>query len=94
MLVRVAEPAGSPETRRQRMWEAAESRGIPLRTILVAVGVVVATYLLGRLLYELRDILLLVVVAGFVALLLDPMVVVLQRTVVPRRGLAVATRVD
>jgi len=89
MLVRVAEPAGSPETRRQRMWEAAESRGIPLRTILVAVGVVVATYLLGRLLYELRDIVLLVVVAGFVALLLDPMVVLLQRTVVPRRGLAV-----
>ncbi len=79
-----------PGSRRQRFWEAVEARGIPLRTILVTVGVVVAVYLAGKLLYRLREIVLLLVVAGFVALLLDPMVVLLERRVVHRRGAAVA----
>lgn len=90
MLGRMSVPLPSPETRRERLWEAAESRGIPLRTILVTVGVVVAVYLAGRLVYKLREIILLVVVAGFVALLLDPAVVLLERRVVRRRGAAVA----
>jgi predicted PurR-regulated permease PerM len=78
------------ESRRQRLWEATEARGIPLRTILVTVGVVVAVYLAGKLLYRLREIVLLLVVAGFVALLLDPIVVFLERRVVHHRGSAVA----
>jgi predicted PurR-regulated permease PerM len=78
------------QTRRARLWRATESRGIPLRTILVTVGIVVATFLAGKLLYRLRDVVLVVTVAGFVALLLNPMVVALQRWKVPRRGYAVA----
>jgi predicted PurR-regulated permease PerM len=60
-----------------------------LRAILVTVGVVVATYLAGKLLYRLRDVVLLIAVAGFVAVLLNPMVVALQRWKLPRRGWAV-----
>jgi predicted PurR-regulated permease PerM len=75
-----------PETRRARLWNAAESRGIPLRAILVTVGVVVVTYLAGKLFYRLRDVVLLVAVAGFVALLLNPLVVALQHWKVPRRA--------
>jgi predicted PurR-regulated permease PerM len=76
-------------TRRARLWRAAESRGIPLPAILATVGVVVATYLAGKLFYRLRDVVLLMAVSGFVALLLNPLVVALQRWKVRRRGLAV-----
>jgi len=76
-------------TRAARLWAAAESRGIPLRTILTAVAVVTAAYLAGKLIYRLRDVLLLIVVAGFVAIILNPAVVALQRWKIPRRGLAV-----
>jgi predicted PurR-regulated permease PerM len=79
-----------PDSRRARLWHAAESKGIPLRTILVTVAVVAAAYLLGKLIYRLRDVILLIVVAGFLALLLNPFVVALQRWRVPRRGWAVA----
>jgi predicted PurR-regulated permease PerM len=51
--------------------------------------VVAITYLAGKLIYRLRDVVLLIVVAGFIAILLNPMVVFLQRHVVPRRGFAV-----
>jgi predicted PurR-regulated permease PerM len=78
-----------PRTRRDRLWHSAESQGIPLRAILVAVGVVVVAYLAGKLLYRLRDVLLLMTVSGFVALLLNPLVVFLQRWKVHRRGVAV-----
>ncbi len=73
-----------------RLWKAAESRDIPLRTILTTAAVVVAFYLAGKLIYRLRDVLLLLVVSGFIALVLNPLVVALQRRLVPRRGLAVA----
>jgi predicted PurR-regulated permease PerM len=79
-----------PQTRRDRLWDSAESKGIPLRAILAAVGVVVVAYLAGKLLYRLRDVLLLMAVSGFVALLLNPLVVFLQRWKVRRRGFAVA----
>jgi predicted PurR-regulated permease PerM len=79
-----------PDTRRARLWQAAESRGIPLRTILVTVAVVAVAYLLGKLVYRLRDVLLLILVAGFVALILNPLVVALQRWRIKRRGWAVA----
>ena len=78
-----------PQTRRERLWRAAASRGIPLRAILTTVGVVVAAYLVGKLLYRLRDVLLIMIVAGFIALLLNPLVVALQRWKIRRRGFAV-----
>ncbi len=84
------EDTSAQETRRARLWEAAGARGIPLQTILAFVGVVVAVYLAGRLIYKLREILLLIVVAGFIALLLNPAVRFLQGRVVRRRGSAVA----
>jgi predicted PurR-regulated permease PerM len=50
---------------------------------------VIAAYLAGRLVDRLRGVILLMVVAGFIALLLNPLVVVLQRPL-RRRGFAVA----
>ena len=77
-----------PRGRLARLFEAADRRHVPLRTILVTVGVVVAAYLAGKLIYLLRDIMLLMLVAGFVAMLLNPAVAKVQRRV-PRRGVAV-----
>ena len=77
-----------PRGRLARLFEAADRRHVPLRTILVTVAVVVATYLAGKLIYRLRDIVLLMLVAGFTAMLLNPVVAKVQRRV-PRRGLAV-----
>ena len=72
-----------------RLWAAADRRGVPLRTIIVACVVVAFFYLSGKLIYRLRDVVLLLLVAGFVALILNPLVLVLQRYVVRRRGFAV-----
>jgi len=71
------------------LWWASERRNVPLRTIVTTVAVVAATYLAGKVIYRIRDILLLIVVAGFVALLLNPIVNILQRRLFPRRGIAV-----
>jgi predicted PurR-regulated permease PerM len=62
---------------------------VPLPTIVTTVAVVVLTYLAGKLAYRLRDVILLIVVGGFLALILNPMVLYVQRWV-PRRGWAVA----
>jgi len=78
-----------PEGRLARLWKAADARHVPLRTIVVTVAVVAATYLAGKLIYRLRDIVLLVLVAAFGAVLLNPIVVFLQRRLTPRRGVAV-----
>ena len=78
-----------PPGRLARLWRYADLRHVPLRTIVVTVAVVAATYLAGQLIYRLRTIVLLIIVAGFVALLLNPIVVLLQRWI-PRRGWAVA----
>ncbi len=78
------------DTRLGRLWKASESRGIPLRTILVVAGVLVVVFLAGKLIYRLRDVILLVLVAGFGALILNPLVVALQRWKIRRRGWAVA----
>ena len=75
-------------TRRARLWHAAEIRNIPLRAILATVGVVVLTFLAGKIVDRLRGVILLLVVAGFIALLLNPLVVILQRWL-GRRGIAV-----
>jgi predicted PurR-regulated permease PerM len=86
----MSDPTPAPGTRRARLWEWANARGVPLQTIVAAVIVVVVVYLSGRVIYKLREILLLMAVAGFLALLLNPLVVALQRWRVPRRGFAVA----
>jgi len=86
----VNEEPPPPRSRFERLLRDAERRHVPLLTILVTVGVVVAVYLAGRLLYRIKDIVLLILVAGFVALLLNPLVVQVQRKLVPRRGAAVA----
>jgi predicted PurR-regulated permease PerM len=79
--------AGTP-TRLARVRAAATARGIPLGAIIVAVATVVLTYLAGKLIYRLRDVILLIVAAGFLALILNPLVVYVQRWV-HRRGWAV-----
>jgi predicted PurR-regulated permease PerM len=72
-----------------RLWSAAEIRKVPLRTIVVAIVTIGLFYLAGKLVYRLRDVVLLMLVAGFIALILNPLVRVLQKYVVRRRGLAV-----
>ncbi len=76
-------------TRRARLWLAAEARNVPLRAILATVGVVVLAFLAGKIIDRLRGVILLLVVAGFIALLLNPLVVALTRWL-GRRGIAVA----
>ncbi|HJY03128.1 MAG TPA: AI-2E family transporter [Streptosporangiaceae bacterium] len=77
-----------PPGRLARLFRYADARHVPLRTILVTVGVVAATLLAAQLIYRLRTLFLLIIVAGFVAVLLNPLVVLLQRRI-PRRGYAV-----
>ncbi|HUA30033.1 MAG TPA: AI-2E family transporter [Streptosporangiaceae bacterium] len=86
----MADESPPPDTRRARLWQAADARKIPLRTILVTVAVVAVAFGLANLIYRLRDVVLLIVVAGFIALLLNPLVVALQRWKIRRRGWAVA----
>ena len=83
--------AGHPigQTRRARLWVAAESRGVPLRAILTTIAAVVLVFLAAKVVDRLRGVILLMVVAGFIALLLNPVVVAVQRKV-RRRGVAVA----
>ena len=71
--------ATAAQARRARLRAAAATRGIPLATILVSVAVVVLTYLVGKLAYRLRDVILMIVAAGFLTLILNPLVVALQR---------------
>jgi predicted PurR-regulated permease PerM len=80
---------GPAAYRMARLWQAADIRRVPLRTIITAVLVVAMFYLAGKLIYRLRDVMLLVLVAGFVAVILNPLVLALQRYVVKRRGFAV-----
>jgi predicted PurR-regulated permease PerM len=64
-------------------------RKVPLRTIIAAIVAVAFFFLAGKLIYRLRDVVLLMLVAGFIALILNPLVLVLQKYVVKRRGFAV-----
>jgi hypothetical protein len=82
--------ATADQVRRARLRAAVAARGIPLATILASVAVVVLTYLAGKLAYRLRDVILMILVAGFLALILNPLVVGLQRRWIRRRGQAVA----
>ncbi len=89
--VALAGPQVSPpgDTRRAVLWSAAEARGVPLRAILTTIAAVVVVYLAAKVVYRLRDVILLIVVAGFIALLLNPLVVALERWL-GRRGVAIA----
>ena len=91
------DPAQVPEDtattehgRQARLRAAAAARGVPLAAILVTVAVVVLTYLAGKLAYRLRDVILMILVAGFLAVILNPLVVALQRWRIRRRGWAVS----
>jgi predicted PurR-regulated permease PerM len=73
----------------ERLKGRARANGVPLPTILVVAGVVVGLYLGAKLLYIIRTAVFLFATAGFLALLVDPLVVTLQKRI-PRRGIAVA----
>jgi predicted PurR-regulated permease PerM len=81
-------PSGAPRWALLR--GAAESRGIPLWTIVTVIALGAAIYVGGKVLYRLRDILILLAMSGFIALILNPLVVSLQRRIAPRRSVAVA----
>jgi predicted PurR-regulated permease PerM len=83
-------PADPAPVQHRRLRDAAARRGVPLATILVTVAVVVVVYLAGKIAYRIRDVLLMIAIAGFISLLLNPLVVVLQRWGIRRRGWAVA----
>lgn len=68
---------------------SADRHDVPVRTIFATVAIVAATYLGALLTYRLRDLLLLMLVGGFVALLLNPLVLFVQRHGLRRRGAAV-----
>ncbi|MBU6515462.1 MAG: AI-2E family transporter [Acidobacteriota bacterium] len=79
----------SPDTRRARLIQRAARNNVPLNTILTTIAVIVAVYFAGKLLYRLRDLMMLLVVGGFIALILNPAVIRLQKIGVRRRGIAV-----
>jgi len=70
------------------LFAAASARGVPLRTILAVDAVVITTWVMYRLLGRLRDVILWVLIAAFIALVLNPAVAALQRHRF-RRGAAV-----
>jgi predicted PurR-regulated permease PerM len=84
-----SETAAPRPSRYERVRVAVAARGIPLSAILTACGVVVAIYLTGKVAYRMLDILLMIAVAAFLAVILNPMVGYVQRRV-RRRGSAVA----
>jgi predicted PurR-regulated permease PerM len=81
---------GAAGYRLSRLWAAAEFRKIPLRTIIAALVAAAVFFLAGKLIYRLRDVVLLLLVAGFLALILNPVVGLIERYVVKRHGFAVA----
>jgi len=61
------------------MFAAASAKGVPLRTILTVDAVVIATWVVYRLLGRLREVILWILIAAFMALVLNPAVHFLQR---------------
>ncbi|MEO9180727.1 MAG: AI-2E family transporter [Acidimicrobiales bacterium] len=80
----------TPETRRKKMLKTANLNSVPVLTILFAVFTVAFVYLGGQVIYHLRVLLMLGLIGGFIALILNPIVVALQHWRVKRRGAAVA----
>ena len=79
---------GRDAPRRERLFAAASARGVPLRTILTVDLVVIVTWVMYRLIGRLREVILWVLIAAFIALVLNPAVVALERHRF-RRGAAV-----
>jgi predicted PurR-regulated permease PerM len=79
---------GSDAPRRERLFAAASAKGVNLRTILAVDAVVIATWVIYRLIGRLKEIILWILIAAFVALVLNPGVAFLQRHRM-RRGVAV-----
>ncbi len=79
---------GPEASRRERLFAAASAKGVPLRTILTIDAVVIITWVLYRLLGRLRGVILWILIAAFIALVLNPAVNFLQRRHL-RRGTAV-----
>jgi predicted PurR-regulated permease PerM len=73
------ESAGDTGPRLDRLFAAASAKGVPLRTILTIDAVVIITWTAYSLLGRLRQIILWVLIAAFIALVLDPAVGFLQR---------------
>jgi predicted PurR-regulated permease PerM len=72
-----------------RLWASAEMRRVPLRTIIVAILAVAVFFLAGEVIYRLRGVLLILLVAGFLALILNPLVRATEKWLIKRHGLAV-----
>ena len=85
---RLDREVGPDAPRRDRLFAAASAKGVPLRTILAVDAVVIVTWVLYRLLGRLREVILWVLIAAFIALVLNPAVAALQRHRL-RRGAAV-----
>jgi len=78
------------ESRREKMFRSADVHQVPARAILFTIGAVAGVYIFGQVLYHLRTVVMLAMLAGFIALLLNPAVAGLQRWRIHRRGVAVA----
>jgi predicted PurR-regulated permease PerM len=89
-MSRIDRDAVPPDSKWARLQEAAHSRDVSARTVVTTVAAVGAVYVAGKVVYRLRDVLLLLAVAGFIALILNPLVVALQQRFAMRRGRAVA----
>ncbi|HEY5104851.1 MAG TPA: AI-2E family transporter [Acidimicrobiales bacterium] len=76
-------------TRRSKVLLRAQINDVPLKTILVTIFTIVLVFAISKMLYRLRDVLLLMLVGGFIAILLNPLVLFLQHWKLPRRGMAV-----
>lgn len=85
---RLDRDVGPEAPRRERLFAAASAKGVPLRTILTVDAVVIATWVAYRLLGRLREVILWILIAAFIALVLNPAVNFLQRRRL-RRGSAV-----
>ena len=60
-------------------FQALDDRHVPIRTILVVDAVIILTWVAYRLLGRLRELILWIVIAAFIALVLNPIVGFLQR---------------
>jgi predicted PurR-regulated permease PerM len=89
-MSRIDQGAVPSDTRWVLLQRAAHSRDVSVPTVMTTVAAVGAVYLGVKVVYRLRDVLLLLAVAGFIALVLNPLVVSLQRRLRVRRALAVA----
>jgi len=76
---RLDREVGPDAPRRERLFAAASAKGVPLRTILTVDAVVIATWVLYRLLGRLRAVILWILIAAFISLVLNPAVNFLQR---------------